>query len=218
MRTRKRSLALVLASAAALATTACSTTKASTASGRINNAPSSAAASPSQSQAASPKPTGPATPKPTTTITKPANSSRTLGPFGLGALYLGMTPDQIRATHLVSDFDNPTSGNGCTWAQIKSVPKDSTGAEKGAIAISPDLGLIAINAWDGISTPQGIRLGDTYAQVHAAYPKWSGIEGHTGHGLVAAPGNSDAKYRIDIADNGKVLSLTLQTTFQDCYE
>jgi hypothetical protein len=98
------------------------------------------------------------------------------------------------------------------------VPKDSNGANKGAIVISADLGLIAIYAWGAATTPEGLKLGDTSAKVHAAYPKWSDIEGHSGHGLVAAPGNSAANYRIDVGANGKVLSLALQAVGQDCYE
>lgn len=212
MRTRKSFLALVLAGAATIAMTACTSVKAPTASGQISNATPSASATPGPSGARS------ATATPKAIATKPAESSQALGPFGYRALYLGMTAKQVRATKMVADFDDPTSDDGCAFAQIKSVPKDSNGANKGAIVISADLGLIAIYAWGTVATPEGLKLGDTYAKVHAAYPKWSGIEGHSGHGLVAAPGNSAANYRIDVGANGRVLSLALQAVGQDCYE
>lgn len=212
MRTRKSSLALVIAAAAAIAITACTSVKTPTASSHITST------APSASSAARPSDTPSPTPTPKPTVTKPANASQALGPFGYRALYLGMTAKQVRATKLVSNFDDPTADNGCVWAQVKSVPKDSDGAYKGGIVISADRGLVAIYAWGNVTTPQGVNLGDTYATVHAAYPKWSGIEGHSGHGLVAAPGNSAANYRIDVGANGKVLSLALQAVNQDCYE
>jgi hypothetical protein len=114
MRTRKSSLALVLAGAAAIAMTACTSVKAPTASGQISNATPSASATPGPSDARSatpvPKPTVTA---PKATATKPADSSQALGPFGYRALYLGMTAKQVRATNMVADFDDPTSDNGC---------------------------------------------------------------------------------------------------------
>jgi hypothetical protein len=78
-------------------------------------------------------------------------------------------------------------------------------------------GVAAIYAYGDISTPEGIELGSTYDQVHAAYPAWQGIEGKQGHGLVTVPSNSNAKYRIDIS-SGHVVELDIQLTDQDCYE
>lgn len=151
----------------------------------------------------------------TTSASPSAAALGTLGPNGLGPLTLGMTPDQVRATKLVEDFTTP--GNGCVFAAFKDAPK-SDQVDVSSVVLSPDLGLVAIAAWGTIATPEGLRVGDTYDKAHTLYPDWTGIGGHTGHGLVAVPGNPAANYRIDIDENGTVDSVTLQAANQDCYE
>jgi hypothetical protein len=80
--------------------------------------------------------------------------------------------------------------------------------------------LVAIYAFPGIHTPQGIGDGSSYAQLHAAYPDWYGTFGTSpsdGRGWAKVPGNPNAHYRIVVA-GGKVVELSLDDNHQDCYE
>jgi hypothetical protein len=203
-------LILAVTCATTVALTACGTSAQPIASGAISTASPSATGS---SPAASPTPTPTSTPTPTPKPTKAAPSKTVLGPFGLGPLTLGMSPKEAKATGLVGHVDDPTPG--CTTGQLKGASGND-----GGLYFSSSVGLAAIYSHGSIATPQGIKLGSTYAQVHAAYPKWSGIlDGTAGRGLVKVPGNSAASYRIDISDStGKVMSLALQAADQDCYE
>ncbi|NUR31299.1 MAG: hypothetical protein HOV83_36555 [Catenulispora sp.] len=90
--------------------------------------------------------------------------------------------------------------------------------DPGRLLAPDDRGLAAIVAYGDIATPQGIKRGSSYAELHRVYPSWVGSGDHNdGHGLVAVPGNDDAYYRIDVV-GGKVDSVTLQLRHQDCYD
>ena len=210
MRTPK---SLVVVIATALAVSACGTSAKPTATGRISTITPTASAN-----STAPEPSSTPTPTPSSApshSTKPAPSKTvvTLGPLGLGPLKLGMSPKEAKATGLIGHMDPATPG--CTTGQLKGAS-----GSQGGLYFSSDVGLAAIYAYGKLATPEGIKLGSTYAQVHKAYPKWSGIiDGTAGRGLVAAPGNPGASYRIDVSDTtGKVQSLALQALDQDCYE
>ena len=210
MRTPK---SFVVVIAAALAVSACGTSAKPTATGRISTiTPTAAAGSTTPEPSSTPAPTPSSTPSHST---KPAPSKvvDTLGPLGLGPLKLGMSPKEAKATGLIGHMDAATPG--CTTGQLKGAS-----GNQGGLYFSSDVGLAAIYAYGKLATPEGIKLGSTYAQVHKAYPKWSGIlDGTAGRGLAAAPGNPGAGYRIDVSDTtGKVQSLALQALDQDCYE
>ena len=152
---------------------------------------------------------------PVTTLTPSATATGgplVLGPNGLGPLLLGMSLGEAKATGLVDHIDAPSQG--CSNGLLTG---EHTRQEEAALFVSARLGVAAIYAYGDIATPEGIKLGSTYDQVHAAYPGWRGIEGKQGHGLVAVPSNSNAKYRIDIS-GGHVVELDIQLTDQDCYE
>jgi hypothetical protein len=80
---------------------------------------------------------------------------------------------------------------------------------------------MAMYAFPGIMTPQGIQIGSTYDEVMAAYPDYT----HQlfpdtptdGRGRAKVPGNPNAHYRIVISDM-KVIQLSLDANDQDCYE
>jgi hypothetical protein len=192
MRTTLRNLLTAAVAAAALTLTAC----ASTGSGSASSSSTS-----TTTPVTTPKP-------PATAISVPL----VLGPNGLGPLRLGVSLGEANATGLVDHIDAPSQG--CSTGLLKG---EHTRPEEAALFVSAHLGVAAIYAYGDIATPEGIKLGSTYDQVHAAYPAWQGIEGRQGHGLVAVPTNSNAKYRIDIS-GGHVVELDIQLTDQDCYE
>src|SRR5262245_59871130 len=112
--------------------------------------------------------------------TSPPQLSRTvLGPDGFGAVKLGMTLAQAQATHLVS---TPTTELGQTSSTGRLLAAPSDGSP--SLFFSPTLGLAAIDAYPGITTPAGIKIGSTLAQLQLAYPTWQGLQGNEGPGYV----------------------------------
>jgi hypothetical protein len=145
-----------------------------------------------------------------------------LGPTGYGALSLGMTKAEARATGLSTGIT--TSGTGACGGPgdgylAGSPTPSSPDAVAGRLVFSASTGrLVAIYAIPDVKTPQGIGLDSSYAQLHAAYSTWQGIgpDSTSGRGSVAVPGNPHAHYRIVV--DKKVLQLSLDSDAQDCYE
>ncbi len=149
---------------------------------------------------------------PATATTAPSLSKVVLGSNGFGALKLGMTAAQAQATHLVGTA-SLAPGQTCPTGRLLAAP--SGGAP--SLFYSPSLGLAAIYAYPGITTPAGIKVGSTLAQLQQAYPTWRGLQGDEGVGYVAAPGSTTSKYRIAVS-NGHVIELAIQLDNEDCYE
>jgi hypothetical protein len=143
-----------------------------------------------------------------------------LGPTGLGALKLGMTSKKATATGLIVAW-NGTPGAGCGLRSHLEAAHGVGDGNDGTVLYSGDTGVEVIDAYPGISTPEGIHLGSTKAQMLKAYPDWVNAETANPHadgrGGAGVPGNADATYRI-VTENGKVVELTLQYTNQNCYE
>ena len=161
-------------------------------------------ASPSAAPSASPSTAASARPVP-----------KVLGPRGLGDLVLGQTPAQAEATGLLL----PITGEAAGCYQ-----RAELAAGGASIIFSAKLGLAAILVDQTFATPEGIRVGSSYAALKKAYPEWmdvtaggSNSSDHDGRGLVKVPGSAAAGYRIEVHNN-KVSSLTLQLRKQDCYE
>jgi hypothetical protein len=143
-----------------------------------------------------------------------------LGHTGFGALKLGMTSRQARATGLIA----PWTGHAEAGCSLRSHLKGGHGegaGDDGIVLLSGDTGVEVIDAYPGVSTPEGIHIGSTKAQMLKAYPDWTNAElpdAHAdGRGGADVPGNSKAFYRIETRD-GKVVELTLQLRKQNCYE
>ena len=81
--------------------------------------------------------------------------------------------------------------------------------------------LVAIYAFPGMSTPEGIHIGSSYTDLHRAYPAWEPLgvspPQTDGRGLAPAPGNSKAHYRISVRDHQEI-QLSLDANDQHCYE
>jgi hypothetical protein len=154
----------------------------------------------------------PAPPPIATPTAAPSLSKVVLGSSGFGALKLGMTAAQARATHLVGTA-SLAPGQTCPTGRLLAAP--SGGAP--SLFYSPSLGLVAIYAYPGITTPAGVKVGSTLARLQRAYPTWRGLQGDEGVGYVAAPGSTTSEYRIAVS-NGHVIELAIQLDNEDCYE
>lgn len=139
-----------------------------------------------------------------------AQTKPTLGPYGYGAVKLGMTVAQAKATGEV--VKKTPGGDGCSGWDLKKSPtsKDSVG-----IYISPKVGVAAIFAAKGMTTPEGIKIGSTTEQLKAAYRH---IKQDThGYYVITAPGNKKAHYSFGIT-HGKVAEYGIALNNQDCFD
>ena len=123
-----------------------------------------------------------------------------------------MTAAQAQATHLVSTA-SLAPGQTCPTGRLLAAPSGGLPS----LYYSPSLGLAAIYAYPGITTPAGIKIGSTLAQLQQAYPTWRGLQGDEGVGYVAAPGSTTSEFRIAVS-NGHVIELAVQLNNEDCYE
>jgi hypothetical protein len=138
-------------------------------------------------------------------------SAVVLGPNGFGPLRLGMTPAQAMATHLTSAA-SVSPGQACPTGRLLHGPSAGTPS----LFFSPTLGLAAIYAYPGITTPAGVTLGSPLVQLQQAYPSWLGLQGGAeGIGYVAVTGSTE--YRITVS-GGRVVELAIQLDDEDCYD
>jgi hypothetical protein len=138
-----------------------------------------------------------------------AQAKPTLGPYGYGAVKLGMTVKQAKATGQV--VSKMPGGGGCSGWDLKKfpTPKDEVG-----VYISPRVGLAAIFAAKEMRTPEGIKIGSTLDRLKAAYPKIKkDIHGHYG---ITVPGNRKAHYTFGVT-RGKVTEYGIALKKQDCF-
>ncbi len=165
---------------------------------------------------ASPTPSPVPSPVPSLVCCGPSPTQIPLGPSGWGQLTLGMTVKQAEATGMMTKMSG-SPGPGCDSSTHLLGTVVGPTPESGVLFFSADMGLIAIYAYPGLKTPEGIELGSTYQDVHSAYPDWHGLEGTSGRGYAKATGN--ASYRIVIdGSTKKVVELDVQLNDQDCYE
>ncbi|GAA2626442.1 hypothetical protein [Paractinoplanes durhamensis] len=189
--------------------------------GPVTASPSAVATTTTTSTAVVPATSVSSAPDRTVDVTVPASrpASMTLGPTGLGKLKLGMTQAQANATGQINVwgpvYDGQTATKGCIAKTTLKLAEKG----RGVVYFSTGLGVVIIDGFGGMASPQGIGVGSPTSEVLKAYPDYSNVdEGQTeGRGYAAVPGNSGATYRIEIKD-GRVSHFTLQSTKQDCYE
>ena len=132
-----------------------------------------------------------------------------------------MTESQAEATGLVTPFKTKQQSDVCTKASnLVGAPSG-----QGFVLLNKNLGVATIEAYPGVRTHEGLKLGDTLATAQRLYPKadvnWADLskpDRAVDHALVKVPGNSAAYYRLSISTAGKVSSITLQLINHGCYE
>ncbi|MGR6919685.1 hypothetical protein ACU635_36100 [[Actinomadura] parvosata] len=136
--------------------------------------------------------------------TKPA-----LGPYGYGAVKLGMTAKQAKATGGV--VSKLPGGGGCSGWDLKEfpTPKDQIG-----VYISPRVGVAAIFAAKGMKTPEGIKIGSTLQRLKTAYPKIK--KDFHGYYVITVPGNKKAYYTFGVTRD-KITEYGIALKKQDCF-
>lgn len=138
---------------------------------------------------------------------------RTLGPAGLGEFRIGMSLKDAEAT---GQFQHGREQPGACMS--------TTNGQGITMTWSGRYGITMLTA-DGVSTPEGIRVGSTYAEVKQAYPRPSGplagtldeqfSELHVVY--VQVPGNAAAAYAIQFDDTSRVRQILLKLKAQrDC--
>jgi hypothetical protein len=132
-----------------------------------------------------------------------------LGPYGYGAVKLGMSATKAKATRQVV-FKMSAGAGSCSGWDLKAHP---TGKDSVGLYISKKVGVAVIFARKGVRTPQGIGLGSTLKQVKKAYPKVK--TSASGFPYVSVPGNPKAYYAF-ILSKGKVRELAFALDTQDC--
>jgi hypothetical protein len=174
---------------------------------------SPATTAPASAPAARPSsPAAPSISKPTTHTPAPL----VLGPTGLGKLKIGMSASKANATGMLVP-PLSTGATECEYPELR--PRGS----EHPVVYSPRRGVISIPGWGKISTPEGIRIGSTLAQVKKAYDDFRphsaddlGKNGD-GRGFAGFNDSNNAHYRFEI-DNRKVTELWIEHDNQDCYE
>jgi hypothetical protein len=168
------------------------------------------------------------TPKTSATSSKPSSKPATsktssaprvgqvIGPTGIGTLKIGSNLAQARATGLITGYQSPDGSLGCGYSKLKGA-----GDSGGEVTHSPKLGIVAIQAYGNMHTPEGITFGSTLDQVQETYPDFEPSEvddtGRTGDGRGWAHASGKVNYRFTFSDD-KVVELGLEHKNQDCYE
>ena len=145
-----------------------------------------------------------------------------LGPDGFGQVKLGMTLNQAMATGQLTR--NPIGdGEDCRIAvETGTVP-----AHGGGVWVSGKYGVVKIEAYPGVSTPQGITLGSSLDDLKRAYPDVAvETDRDMSNGQVViemddhyrskVPGNPQANYRFFVDTHNHVDAMLLVRTTQDC--
>lgn len=163
---------------------------------------------PSASPTAAPSAKPPAPPRATR-----SPAPLVLGPTALGKLEIGMSAAEANATGMIAPL-LPRDPTGCAAAEL--LPRGS----EHTVTYSSRRGVISIPAWGRMSTPEGIRVGSTQAQVRQAYDDFrmhAADAPASGRGFAGFDDGNNAHYRFSI-DNRRVVELWIEHDEQDCYE
>ncbi len=146
-----------------------------------------------------------------------AQADPTLGPYGYGAIKLGMTVKQAKATGLFKKFVRDSQG--CLEGYLKKFPtrKGPYGLEYD-VYFSSDKKVGSISARKGMTTPEGIKIGSTLRQLKAAYPRMKqhiGNHPYDSYYSINVPANKKAEYTFGV-NNGKVAVYSLNRNRWGC--
>jgi hypothetical protein len=144
----------------------------------------------------------------------PKGGTTHLTPDGYGALRLGMTAAQARATGLASSVVAPAHG-GCGTFELRGFPPLRNGVDG---YISPTHGVEAVFARPGITTPEGIGPGSTVAAAEAAYPRGTGPgHGVRRNGYLVVALDHGREYEFALEGDGTVGETAVRVSVPDCF-
>ena len=137
-----------------------------------------------------------------------------VGPYGVGALRLGQSFEDAKATGQLRFGDELVYPPCTAYRMIVD------GREIGFAYISlPESGnqVELLTGYDGARTPEGAAPGWTAKQVAAVYPAFdAAAAAATGYGSVAVPGNPDAAYQFWFETDGTMSGFNLRRDGQPC--
>lgn len=140
------------------------------------------------------------------------------GPVSVDGLRLHMTQAQVEAAGGSVRWPENPEGCGAVYLPGTTPGTDNMNgyiSDRGVVALSPvTFGFDGVNRRPRMSTPEGIGIGATRAEVERAYPNGTFVEIR---GAWMVPLGDRERYRFDFAD-GKVASFSLEATDQNCYE
>lgn len=148
--------------------------------------------------------------KTATPTAKPKPEANVIGPKSWGKVKLGMTFAEAKAAGLVRGGEQPPDG-------CQTYPLYVDGKRDGYVHITANAGIETIAPDSKVSTPEGVTVGWTAAQVKKVYPDLSlHSVNHVDRAIARVPGNSGALYQINFK-NGAVEGFILEVFDQHCY-
>jgi hypothetical protein len=136
-----------------------------------------------------------------------------LGPQGVDALRLGMTPQEIEATGEATSTQGSAHDGwdpGCEVLEFTNGRYEPSQFRGGRV--SPEQGLEQIQATSDMATPEGIGIGASITEITSAYPDLRNV---TTDDFLTVRASPTAVYRIQLAGTG-VASMSLELNDQDC--
>ncbi|HEU4567712.1 MAG TPA: hypothetical protein VFR99_06715 [Marmoricola sp.] len=164
------------------------------------------------------QPTHQPTSRTSATPTPRVDSADVLGADGYRDLKLGMTLQQAKDTGELTLVDAPggTVTTGCAgfvFADLPAPGGQDTADTKVDGYYSAAHGLAAIFARPGMTTPEGIGLGSSWAEVHRTYP--DGRFNADRYWIV--PTGPGTAYEFGIERDDQVGEMDVMRTDQDCF-
>lgn len=151
---------------------------------------------------------------PTPSVTRAPDdgpATLTIRPDGFAGLRLGMSIDEVRATGEAVPHEDV--GGLCRTFTLTGagLPAAEADSETDGF-VSKEYGLVAVFARPGMSTPEGLGVGSTVAELRAAY-----AAGDSESGWFRVSLGGGREYEFGVGQGNTVESLSIRMITQDCF-